>query len=86
VLPSLWVGISALLILEAIMRNQIVAIFGVILVAFALKLIFFPPPIALAEVGSVKRTSMDISAMHQNVKNLPVEKIHDMTFVFSDGD
>jgi len=27
---------------------------------------------------------MDISEMQRTIKNLPVEKIHDMTFVFSD--
>jgi hypothetical protein len=26
--------------------------------------------------------SMDISEMERNAKNLPVQKIHDMTFVF----
>jgi hypothetical protein len=29
---------------------------------------------------------MDISELHRNTKNLPVQKIHDMSFVFSDGD
>jgi hypothetical protein len=50
-----------------------------------LKLTFFSGPIAVADVGSVKSVSVDISEMHQNIKNLPVEKLHDMTFVFSNG-
>jgi hypothetical protein len=29
---------------------------------------------------------MDISQMHQNIKNLSEQRMHDMTFVFSEGD
>ena len=29
---------------------------------------------------------IDVSAMHQKIKNLPVEHFHDTTFVFSNGD
>ena len=41
-----------------------------------------------AKLLSVKSVSMDISEIHRNTNtnNLPVQKIHDMTFVFSDGD
>ena len=51
-----------------------------------MKLIFFSAPIAEADVGSFKSAGMDISEMHQHIKNLQVEKLHDMTFVFFDGD
>jgi hypothetical protein len=50
------------------------------------KLIFFWAPPAEANLLSVKSVSMDISGMHRNAKNLPVQKIHDMTFVFPAGD
>jgi hypothetical protein len=66
--------------------HHVIAIVAAILVGFGLKLIFFSAPIAEADVGSVKSVSMDISEMHQNIKNLPVEKFHDMSFVFSEGD
>ena len=66
--------------------HHAITIVAAILVGFGLKLIFFSAPIAEADVGSVKSVSMDISEMHQSIKNLPVEKLHDMTFVFSDGD
>jgi hypothetical protein len=65
--------------------RHVIAVVTVILVGFGLKLAFFSGPIAAADVGSVKSVSMDISEMHQNIKNLPVEKLHDMTFVFSNG-
>jgi hypothetical protein len=68
-----------------IMRaHYAIAIVAAILVGFSLKLIFFSAPIAEAGVGSVTMR-MDISEMHQNIKNLPVEKFHDMTFDSSGG-
>ena len=66
--------------------HHTILIVSAILVVFGLTLIFFSAPIAVADVGSVKSVSMDISEMHQNIKNIPVEKFHDMTFVFSNGD
>ena len=66
--------------------HHAITIVAAILVGFVLKLIFFSAPIAVADVGSVKSVSMDISEMQQSVKNLPVEHFQDMTFVFSDGD
>jgi hypothetical protein len=41
---------------------------------------------AVADTSVIRSVSMDISQMHQNIKNLPIEKLHDMTFVFSEGD
>ena len=45
------------------------------------KAVFLPAPAAEAEV----RNSLDISRMHVD-KNLPVQKLHDMTFVYSHED
>jgi len=55
-----------------------------ILAVFGLTLIFFSAPITVADASVVKRASVDISEMQQSIRNLPVEKLHDMTFVFSD--
>ena len=57
------------------------AVVALVLVGFAVKLFFFPAPPAEAEV----RPGLDISRMHIG-KDLPVQKVHDMTFVFSHGD
>ena len=57
--------------------SAIVAVFG-------LTLIFFSAPINVADASVVTRGSVDISEMQRTIKNLPVEKVHDMTFVFSD--
>ena len=64
-------------------RHAIVIV-SAILVVFGLTLIFFSAPITVADASVVKRASVDISEMQQSIKNLPVEKFHDMTFVFSD--
>jgi hypothetical protein len=78
---------SKYLPLEAYMRSHYaIAVVAVILVGFGLKLIFLSAPIAEADVGFVGSVRMDVSEMHQNIKNLPADKFHDMTFVFSDGD
>jgi hypothetical protein len=42
--------------------------------------------IAAVDVDATRSASVDLSEMHHKLKNLPVEKIHDMTFVFSNGD
>jgi hypothetical protein len=55
-----------------------------ILVVFGLTLISFSAPITVADASVVQRGSVDISEMQRTIKNLPVEKVHDMTFVFSD--
>ena len=67
-------------------HHVIIVAVAVTLIGFGVKLIFFTEPVAEAKVLSLKSMSMDISEIHRNTntKNLPVQKIHDMTFVFSD--
>jgi hypothetical protein len=70
---------------EGIMRaHHAIVIVSAILVVFGLSLIFFSAPITVADASVVKRGNVDISAMQRSITNLPVEKLHDMTFVFSD--
>ena len=61
--------------------RNVTAIVVLVLVGFAVKLFFIPAPPAEAEV----RNSLDISRMHVG-KNLPVQKLHDMSFVYSHED
>ena len=67
-------------------HHVIITAVAVILIGFGVKLTFFWAPTAEANLLSVKSVSMDISEVQRSTKNLPVQKIHDMTFVFSDGD
>jgi hypothetical protein len=66
--------------------HHVIAIVAVILVGVGLKLTFFAAPAAEADSLSIKSVSLDISQMHQNTRNLPVQKLHDMSFIFSEGD
>jgi hypothetical protein len=65
--------------------HSAIAVVTVILLGFGLKLTFFSGPIAAADAGSTRNVGINVSEMHQKIKNLPVENVHDMTFVFSDG-
>jgi hypothetical protein len=51
---------------------------------YGAKQYFFPPMEADANLHAVPSASMNVLQMHRdlNVKNLPVQKVHDMTFVF----
>ena len=51
---------------------------------FGVNQLFFSPSTAKANMDAVKGSSMDVSAMH--VAGLPAQKMHDMSFVFSDSD
>ena len=58
------------------------AIVAVVLVAFGMKLFFFSPT-AEADVRAATSITMDVSQMHVK-KILPMQDMHDMTFVYSD--
>jgi hypothetical protein len=64
--------------------HPVIVIASVILVGLGVKLTFFSASVASADRGSDRNVSMDAS--EGQTKNLPVQKIHDMTFVFSNED
>jgi hypothetical protein len=65
--------------------HHVIAVVAVILLGVGLKLIFSTAPTAEADSLSTKSVGVDVSQLHQNIRNLPVQKFQDMTFVFSDG-
>ena len=65
--------------------HHVIAVVAVILVGVGVNLFLFSGPVIAADAGSTRSVSMDVSEMHHKIKNLPVEKFHDMTFVFSNG-
>ena len=65
--------------------HHAIAIVAVILIGFGLKLTFFSAPSADANAQN-ESVRMDVFHMQQSIKNLPAQKMHDMTFVFSEGD
>ncbi len=66
--------------------HHAIAIVAIILIGFGLKLTFFSAPAADANARSDEGVRMDVSHMQQSIKGLPEQKMHDMTFVFSEGD
>ena len=58
----------------------VIAIATVIMVGFGVKLAFFSAPKAAADPGSTGSVSVSVA----QTKILPVQKVHDMTFVFSE--
>jgi hypothetical protein len=66
--------------------HHLIAVVAVILVGLSAKLIFFTAPTAEADSLSIKGAGVDVSQLHQNVKNLPVQKFHDMSLVFPGRD
>jgi hypothetical protein len=68
---------------EATMRSHhVIAIATAVVIGLGVKLLFISGPSAEAKVDPVERAGVDVSKMPVNAK-LPIETIHDMTFVFS---
>jgi hypothetical protein len=77
------VELSVFQLRRATMRlHYLVSIAAAVLIGFAAKLFFFPIP-AEADISGLKSSaSMDVFQMHR--AGLPVQKMSDLTFVFSD--
>jgi regulatory helix-turn-helix LysR family protein len=72
--------------MEAFMRvHHALAVAAVIIGIVGVKLLFSPPIKAEAEIPPGMNV-LQLQANHPNMKNMPVQDIHDMTFVFADGD
>jgi hypothetical protein len=66
--------------------HHAIAIVAIVLIGFGLKLAFFSAPTAEADALSVESLRIDVFQLQRNIKNLPEQKMHDMTFVFSESD
>ena len=64
------------------MRARHIIAVAFVLVCVVVKLTFFAAPIAEADARSIESESVDVFQMHQIIKSLPVQKFHDMSFVF----
>jgi hypothetical protein len=62
--------------------HHAIAVVAIILIGLGLKLTLF----ADADTRAVESLHIDVSQLQQNIKNLPEQKAHDMTFVFSEDD
>jgi hypothetical protein len=64
------------------MRAGHVIAVALILVAVVVKLTVFAALIAQADARSIASGSVDVFQLHQTVGKLPLQKVHDMSFVF----
>jgi len=60
-------------------KHHVVAVIAILLIGLGVKQFFFPPKAADADTNA---STMNVLQMHIDHPNLPVQKIHDMTFVF----
>jgi hypothetical protein len=61
---------------------HLIAVVAVILVGIGVKLPVFAAPIAEADSRSIESLSVAIPRMHHGIKNIQVQKFHDMSLVF----
>ena len=64
--------------------SHILAVAAVLVFAVGLKLAFSPPMKAAADITLVPR--MNVMQMQANHRDLVIQKMQDMAFVFADGD
>jgi molybdenum-dependent DNA-binding transcriptional regulator ModE len=72
--------------MEAFMRlHHVIAVVAVLIIGIGAKQYLFPPKQAEAGIQGMPSASMNVLQMHidhPNKNNHPVQKMHDMTFVF----
>ena len=68
--------------------RHVIAVVAVLVIGLGAKQFLFSPTQADANINAVPSASVNVLQMHRdiNIKNLPVQKVNDMTFVFSDSD
>jgi len=66
--------------------HLVIAALAVILLGVGVKLMFSAAPTADADSLSIENPGVDVSQLHRNAKNLPVQKLHDMSLVFPGDD
>ena len=73
--------------MEAFMRaHHVIAVVAVLIIGLGAKQYFFPPIKAEANIPSASMNVFQMQIDYPNRNNLPVQKMRDMTFVFSDPD
>ena len=65
--------------------HHVLAVAAVIIGIVGVKLVFSPPPKAEAKIPAGMNVLL-LQANYPNMSNMLVQKIHDMTLIFADGD
>jgi hypothetical protein len=69
--------------------RYVITVIAVLVFGLGAKQYFSPPLKALADINAIPGASMNILQMHidhPNKKDLPAQKMQDMSVVFPDGD
>jgi hypothetical protein len=71
-----------------IRAHHVIAVLTVLVIGLGAKQFLFPPRQADANINPVLSASMNVLQMHSDidVKSLPVQKMTDKSFIFSDSD
>jgi hypothetical protein len=71
--------------MEAFVRAyHVIAVFAVLVIGLGAKQLFFPATDAQADMQATRSVNvLQIHTDYPNIKTLPVQKVNDMTFVFS---
>jgi hypothetical protein len=73
--------------MEAFMRaHHVITVVAVLVIGLGAKQFFFPPVKAEADIPVASMDVLQMTIDHPNRNNHPVQKMHDMTFVYSDSD
>jgi hypothetical protein len=65
--------------------HHVITVVAVLVVGFGTKQFFFPPVKAEADIPVASMNVEQILIDHPNRNKFPERKMHDMTFVYSDG-
>ena len=66
--------------------HHVITVVAVLVIGLGAKQFLFPPKQADAETNAVSSASVNVLQMHRDVdtKSLPVQKLNDKTFIFTD--
>ena len=84
-------GTAALGVVGSTLReHHVIAVVAVVLISFGVKMFFLSAPTAEANIhavpSAIPSASVNVLQMHRDVdtKSLPVQKMNDKTFIFTD--
>ena len=71
--------------MEVFMRAyHVITVVAVLVIGLVAKQFLFPPKQANANINAVPSASVNVLQMHRDLKSLPVQKMNDKTFIFTD--
>jgi hypothetical protein len=69
-------------------RHPVIAIAAMLIISFGVKMFLMSAPTAEADTPAVPSARMNVLQMHRDIdtKSIPVQKMNDNTFIFTDED